>query len=478
MDKHTKLVTFVFSISMLCASLALVIPKARAENVLPTVWIKVHRIQAVDPIEIFGQGGADWLCQLRVSDGETSTTKEFTCQGDDVTVDHVDSFIDLKHKDIYIRIMLYEDDGILGQETADISGTDNYFDCTYYLKTNDFDGDETVVEGGYKKTSGDYDGSTTTDENDANLWFTIWDNYDTPNADAGSDKECLPGEKVNFDGSGSTASLGSSIMKYEWDYENDGIVDAEGQKTSYTYQQKGLHDCVLRVTDSIGESDEDPCEVNVKNPKPEAEFTYSPSNPTVYDTIDFVDQSSDDDYIASWSWDFGDGTTSTSQNPSHKYTQKGSHEVSLTVTDNDGAEGIKTHTIVVINLPPNASFQYTPTNPRTNSDVEFTDKSTDPENITLSSWKWNFGDGYTSDVQNPSHKFASEGDYNVKLTVWDDENATDTFSMVVSVTEPPPSEAEVQIPLWLIGAIIVAILAVTIPIAYVWNRRRTSSTTA
>jgi PKD repeat protein len=448
---------------------------------LPTVWIKVHRIQAVDPIESILEDGADWRFKITVSDGETAVTKEFKCSpnNDDIVVDHVDSFSDLKHKDIYITIALFEDD-LFGYETADISSGvgRTAFYCIYDLKTNKLTGDETIFESGYYKTSGDYDGSITTDENDANLWFLIWDNYEPPVANAGPDVECYTGDKVNFDGSRSTASSGSSIVKYEWDFENDGIIDAEGARTSYIYQQKGVYVCRLIVTDSIGERDDDTCLVYVRNRAPKAEFVYNPTDPTILTAVSFVDQSSDSDgYIASWLWNFGDGTNSTLQNPTHKFSQKGKYIVTLTVTDNDGEQSSIIHTITVRNLPPSASFTYTPTNPYTNTEIQFTDTSTDPENIPLTSWHWDFGDGYTSDLRNPTHKFATKGNYNVTLTVWDDENATDTFSMIISVTEPPPSQVTVPIPLWIVAVVIVVIIAaISLSTIYMLRRRKTRVT--
>jgi len=447
-------------------------PSVSAAENLPTVWVKVYRIQAVDTIENFLESEADWRYSITVSDGETLTTRDFKCpsNNDDIILDRADSFTDIKNQDVFVTIKLYEDD-LLGSETADISSSGTSFDCTYNFVSNELGGDDTIMEGEYYKTSGDYDGSTQTDKNDANLWFTIFDNYDAPAANAGEDQSVYTGEKVNFDASLSTASEGSSIVKFEWDFENDGIIDAEGENMSYIYNQKGTQTCRLIVTDSIGVLSEDTCIVNVINRSPIAEFTFSPSDPSIQDEVNITDASSDPDgTVTSWFWDFGDGTTSTFQSPSHTFTQKGKWKITLTVTDNDGAEDSITHTVTAINLPPAASFNCTPT-PQTDMDIQFTDNSIDPENKSLS-WLWDFGDGNTSELQTPTHKFTTEGDYNVTLTVTDDENATDTYTMTVPVTKPPQTSG--SIPLWIIAVVAIVIATTGFLGLLWWNRRRQS----
>jgi PKD repeat protein len=80
------------------------------------------------------------------------------------------------------------------------------------------------------------------------------------------------------------------------------------------------------------------------NQPPVADFTYVVNGTTVT----FTDQSYDPDgYIVSWDWDFGDGSTSTLQNPIHTYASDGTYNVSLTVTDNEGANSTKTVAITV-----------------------------------------------------------------------------------------------------------------------------------
>jgi len=460
----------------------------------PTLTLYIHRVQAIDPIELgWLENGPELRYTITVWDGETWLKEEHEASSndDDVTVNMEHAFhltkLTASYTDIWMR--LYEMDGSRYDRVADISSNPEYvagdqappaprgalYHGRYDLKTNVLTGDVTAKEGGYLKTSGDYDGSIETDQNDASIWFDIWDNYEAPVAYAGPNQECYPGEKVNFDGSSSTASSGSSIVRYEWDFENDGIVDAEGEKTSFTYQQKGVQSCRLKVTDSIGESTQDLCTVTVLNPSPIAQFVFSPPSPTILDLVYFVDQSDDDEYITDWYWDFGDGTSSALQSPTHDFSQKGDHIVTLTVTDNNGAQNSKILTVSVMNLPPTAHFNHTP-NPRTNTDVQFTDESTDPEDIPLSACLWEFGDGYTSELQNPTHKFTSKGDYDVTLTVWDDENATSTFSMKVSVTEPPPQEVTVPIPLWVIAFVAIVILAIGISAIYVRKRGSRATT--
>lgn len=169
------------------------------------------------------------------------------------------------------------------------------------------------------------------------------------------------------------------------------------------------------------------------NIPPTADFSYSATDLSV----SFTDQSSDSDgSIVSWSWDFGDESTSTDRNPSHAYTADGTYTVTLTVTDNGGATGNVSKNVTVstsgtINNPPVANFTYT----TDGLEVTFTDTSTDSDGDVVS-WSWDFKDGSTSDDQNPIHIYASGGTYSVTLTVTDDDGASNSVSNDVTVTEP------------------------------------------
>jgi len=137
-------------------------------------------------------------------------------------------------------------------------------------------------------------------------------------------------------------------------------------------------------------------------------FTYGPRYPTAGQTVQFVDASTGS--ATSWLWEFGDGSTSTEKNPSHKYLTSGFRKVSLLAGSSAGSKK-SSRTIIVMPEATNASFAYSPTTPGPGQTVQFAD--TTSENPT--SWQWNFDDGSTSNVKNPSHAFLRAGLYTVTL---------------------------------------------------------------
>ncbi|HII93819.1 MAG TPA: PKD domain-containing protein, partial [Methanosarcina sp.] len=113
-----------------------------------------------------------------------------------------------------------------------------------------------------------------------------------------------------------------------------------------------------------------------------------------------------------WKWDFGDGTSSIQQSPTHKYSKAGVYTVSLTVKNAVGTNTVTKTDYIKVTEKPVAEFSASPTSGKMPLTVAFTDKSTG----TPTKWKWNFGDGTTSTQQNPKHKYSKAGNYTVTLT--------------------------------------------------------------
>ena len=423
-----------------------------AGGVKPTIWITVHRIQSVDVIEGPLEGEPDWYYKLEVWDGgEWQSFELSTTVGDgDLVGNYTHSFVleGLSSNSTHFYIILYEKETFITiPEIADISGNPSFvrpdqvapappgakYHGYYDLITNSHSGDYVVYEGGWYRTSGDFDGSTLVDENDADLWFSVVDDYEAPVAEAGDDRSCETGDVLSFSGSESTASDGSSLELFEWDFESDGVVDAVGSERSHRFDLEGEYTVTLRVTDSIGAVDEHSLTVTVTNREPIVSFTWLPVEPTVLADVEFNDTSVDlDGSVASWFWDFGDGGTSFQEDPAHQYDDKGNFTVTLVVTDDDGASGSVSLEVSLVNVAPSAGFIFDPDEGTVGVDVRFMDRSSDPEGKELE-YLWNFGDGVTSTTMNPLHAFDSSGTKSVSLTVTDDEGSSNAITREIRV---------------------------------------------
>jgi gliding motility-associated-like protein len=188
------------------------------------------------------------------------------------------------------------------------------------------------------------------------------------------------------------------------------------------------------TTYSVNVTDANGCTANTTttvtvNPVPVASFTTDVVDGCAPVCVNFSNTSTiaAPGVIVAWDWDFGDGNTSTLQNPSHCYTTSGQYTVILTVKSADGC----THTITMTNLissyiNPVAAFTANP-QPTTifNPQIYFTDQSSN-----ASAWTWSFGDvqNSSSTLQNPSFIYFAPICYQVLLTVSTANGCTDTIS--------------------------------------------------
>jgi PKD repeat protein len=170
-------------------------------------------------------------------------------------------------------------------------------------------------------------------------------------------------------------------------------------------------------------------------PAPIAQFTASPTSGVNPLTVHFTDLSSQSP--DRWAWNFGDTSTSTEQNPVHTYADAGSYTVSLVASNSGGSNSETKYYYITVNpayRPPGASFtadQPTMAQPYT---VQFIDTSTGPP----TNWSWSFGDGGTSDLQNPVHNYpASAATWYVTLNVSNPVGSSETTGTVTFGPQPP-----------------------------------------
>ncbi len=161
-----------------------------------------------------------------------------------------------------------------------------------------------------------------------------------------------------------------------------------------------------------------------------ADFSGTPTSGCGPLVVQFNDLSTG--LVSSWLWDFGNGDTSTLQNPSTVFAP-GTYTVTLTVSDGSNMDTETRSDYITVFVGPTASFSATPVG----FTVNFTNTST-PGDAMLSSRNWDFGDGNTSTATNPTHTYAASGTYAVSLLVFDTNGCGDTLVMNVMIADPAP----------------------------------------
>ncbi|MFZ4522051.1 MAG: PKD domain-containing protein [Bacteroidales bacterium] len=232
----------------------------------------------------------------------------------------------------------------------------------------------------------------------------------------------------------SQANGGGVINFWNWDFGDPGSGvnnQSTNQSPVHSYANAGPYDVRLIVKNA------NQCYDTVTKP-----LDISP-NPVVgffADTVcqgelmTFTDTSSvSPGSINSWLWNFGDGYTATTQNPTHLYATPGLFTVTLTVGTTQTCGATTSHQVWV-KVPPVALF--TSTDHCKGTLTHFTDHSTTPTG-SVYSWAWNFGDNTTSSDQNPVHLYANAGTYNVKLVVTNTVGCTDSVTIPTVIQSKP-----------------------------------------
>lgn len=211
---------------------------------------------------------------------------------------------------------------------------------------------------------------------------------------------------VNF----SDATTGI-VTGWNWSFGDAGSSSL--QNPSHTYASAGTYTVGLTATGPGGSDLESKIDyVTVLSVAPVAEFSGSPLTGVEPLIVVFTDLSSGT--VTGWSWSFGDSASSSLQNPSHAYASQGTYTVAMTATGPAGTDlQTKVDYVTVMVAPVAADFVGTPLVGSEPLTVDFADTTTG----SVTSWLWNFGDGGSATLQNPSHIYSAAGTYTVTLAV-------------------------------------------------------------
>jgi gliding motility-associated-like protein len=222
-----------------------------------------------------------------------------------------------------------------------------------------------------------------------------------------------------------TVNSSDPVVGYQWDF-GDGNTSTSISPT-HTFAA-GIYDIQLIITTASGCTDTVKVLQGIKaTVKPVAAFSANPRDVCAKIPVAFQDLSTGT--ITNWLWFFGDGTSSTVQNPLHAYQDTGYFDVML-IVGNDGCFDTLVLNQYIHIKPPIAIFSVD-----LDCNNHFTKTFTD-QSIGADQWNWDFGDGNTSTLQNPVHTYAATGTYTVSLTVVNLSTGCDyTKTMIIVIAD-------------------------------------------
>ncbi|MEM7370370.1 MAG: PKD domain-containing protein [Bacteroidota bacterium] len=199
-----------------------------------------------------------------------------------------------------------------------------------------------------------------------------------------------------------------SIISWKWRF-GDGAVSSL-RHPIHRYPENGRYQVDLIITTASNCQDTVSQMVRITDCQQscKADFEYEISKLLVY----FQDMTLES--VENWEWEFGDGETSSQQNPIHKYAEEGTYKVVLRIKTTDGCISWIRRRIVINDCEKNCKADFA-VRMNSNCQMEFSDYSSSSDYI--SSWRWNFGDGQSSTQQFATHTYDSDGVYAVMLEI-------------------------------------------------------------
>jgi PKD repeat protein len=251
------------------------------------------------------------------------------------------------------------------------------------------------------------------------------------------------GMATRLDGSGSS-SFPFEIREWEWDIGYTGTFEADivGKIVDWAFQADGEYQVALRVDDGVFTGIA-VITVTVLDGAPEAIIDTSVPLAIIEDEVLVLEGrfTSQIDEVILQEWDFGDGNKATGASVSHSWARKGVYNVTYTVLDSDGSEGVQHFEIVILNKEPKAGITVESMEVLKGESVFLDGSSTNetPTDMSFLNFSWDFGDGTTGAGAQVSHVYTASGTYKVSLTVTDDDGASNWTTVDLTIINRPPT---------------------------------------
>ena len=219
-------------------------------------------------------------------------------------------------------------------------------------------------------------------------------------------------------------AVSSTAISYTWDFGDGTVVTTANPVIQYTYNTDIVATPALLVGSTL--PDGSFCQV----PAPFAGvITVVTVIPTVVTsanvtsgciplTVNFIDNSIvpntiPGDTITSWNWNFGDGTSSTLQNPSHVFPAAGTYPVTLSISTLGGCASDNSDSALIITVYPDPIAAFSVNS--TDFDLPYDATICTNQSVGAATYSWNLGDGTTTTTENPQHLYTSVGTFQIQL---------------------------------------------------------------
>jgi PKD repeat protein len=222
----------------------------------------------------------------------------------------------------------------------------------------------------------------------------------------------------------------------------DGSPSSDEPVVSHTYDTNGTYDATCIVTDADDDDSlADTATIIVDDSEPDTSFTYSPLDPVEGEVVSFDDTSSAYDGIVAWEWDFGDGNTSTEENPTHTYFVAGDYLVFLTTRDADGSETSTAPVLITVgNNAPVVSLSVSDDEAREDEAINPTIScSVSSGGNAPFTYLVFYGDGESTTSALSTHTYDEDGLYPVTCEVTDNDGDVGRAVHTVNITDTEPT---------------------------------------